>query len=45
MSEAVNSIPGENASQHDSSSQRDRISEGIPEAEPTVDIDIMSETG
>ncbi|KAI7882953.1 hypothetical protein K492DRAFT_205801 [Lichtheimia hyalospora FSU 10163] len=45
MSEAVNSIPDENANQHDSSAQRDRISEGIPEAEPTVDIDIMSETG
>lgn len=45
MSEAVNSIADENANTHEPSVQGDRISEGVPGAEPSVDIDIMSETG
>ncbi|KAJ8655889.1 hypothetical protein O0I10_008328 [Lichtheimia ornata] len=45
MSEAVNSIADENANAQEPSVQGDRISEGVPVAEPSVDIDIMSETG
>lgn len=39
--EAVNSIVEDN----EPSAQGDRISEGVPVVEPSVDIDIMSETG